>query len=208
MTDRVQITIKDPNAVSPRVTISTNQGDIVVELNEEKAPITVRNFLRYVDDGFYDGTIFHRVVENFVIQGGGFTPELVEKDTRNPIALEANNGLHNERGTIAMARTGEPNSATSQFFINLKNNVKDGDGLANLDPGGVDENGYAVFGKVVSGMTVVDQIAGVETHSESGFDDVPVEDIIITGIRRVQGAPTGGASDPTSETNGIKGDTQ
>jgi cyclophilin family peptidyl-prolyl cis-trans isomerase len=190
-TDRVQVTIKDPNATPPRVTIATSMGSIVVELNQDKAPITVRNFLRYVDDQFYDGLIIHRVVKDFVIQGGGFDPNLVLKQTRNPIVSESNNGLSNVRGAIAMARTSDPNSATSQFFIDLKNNTKGGDGTANLDPNGVDPVGYTVFGSVVSGMDIVDQIAAVTVQSRSGFDDVPVTDIMIQSIRRVQPQSSG-----------------
>jgi cyclophilin family peptidyl-prolyl cis-trans isomerase len=154
-----------------KVRISTSKGDIVVELNEEKAPITCKNFLQYVQDKFYDGTIFHRVIKGFMIQGGGSTADMRLKDTRSPIANEGKNGLKNDRGTIAMARKPDPDSATSQFYINQANN----DPL-NYSPG---NQGYAVFGKVVSGMDVVDAIASVRT----GPGDVPVETVLIKSIR-------------------------
>ncbi len=172
--DSTTTTDQDPH---PRVRIVTNKGTIVVELDREKAPITVSNFLRYVDDGFYDGTLFHRVVPGFVIQGGGFLPGLVRKDTRPPIINESNNGLSNVRGTIAMARTNDPDSATSQFFINLVDNTS-------LDYA-PDRPGYAVFGRVIEGMDVVDAIAEVETTSRNGFNDVPVEDVVIERIERI-----------------------
>ncbi len=173
----------DPNSTPddsgdsfPHVIIKTSKGTIEVELNREAAPLTVNNFLRYTDDKFYDGTIFHRVVPDFVVQAGGYTADLEEKETRDPILNEADNGLSNRRGTIAMARQSNPDSARSQFYINLSDNTEldAGDGRA----------GYAVFGEVVSGMDVVDDIASVETAEEGGFQDVPVEDITITSIRR------------------------
>ena len=160
----------------PIVTISTNVGDIVIRLFEQEALVTVKNFLAYVDEGFYNGTIFHRVVQNFMIQGGGFTSNMVQKETREPIKNESRNRLHNVRGTIAMARTSQPDSATAQFFINQRSNL-------NLDwmPGA---QGYAVFGEVTSGMNVVDFIATSETRSMRGFKNVPVEPIVIIEISR------------------------
>lgn len=158
-----------------KVQIKTNHGDIVVELDEEKAPITVKNFLTYVDDGFYTNTIFHRVIDGFMIQGGGFTKDMVKKETKSPIQLEANNGLSNTTGTIAMARTRDPNSATSQFFINVENNV-------NLDTVG---GGYAVFGKVVSGMEVVQKIRKVRTTTKGMHQNVPRESVMINSVERL-----------------------
>jgi len=157
---------------APRVKLATSAGDIVLELAPDKAPKTVANFLQYVRDKHYDGTVFHRVIDGFMIQGGGFTGDLKQKATRAPIALEAMNGLKNERGSIAMARTGDPNSATSQFFINLKSN----DMLNAPNPDG---HGYAVFGKVVSGMDVVDKIRQAATGSQGGMQDVPLAPITI-----------------------------
>lgn len=159
---------------NPVVVVETSMGNFSVELNPEKAPITVKNFLKYVDDGFYAGTVFHRVIPDFMIQGGGFTPEMREKPNNPPIPLEAGKGLSNERGTIAMARTSDPNSATSQFFVNVADNKP-------LDKGG---GGYAVFGKVVDGLDVVDKIVGVKTTSKGPHDDVPVEPIVIKSIKR------------------------
>ena len=157
---------------APRVKLSTSMGDIVVELAPEKAPKTVQNFLQYVKDKHYDGTIFHRVIDGFMIQGGGFTADLAQKPTREPIPLEASNGLKNDSYTIAMARTGNPNSATSQFFINVKNN----DGLNAPSPDGY---GYAVFGKVVAGKDVVDKIRAVPTGTKNGMQNVPVVPVVI-----------------------------
>jgi cyclophilin family peptidyl-prolyl cis-trans isomerase len=154
-----------------KVRISTTKGDIVVELNEEKAPVTCKNFLQYVQDKFYDGTIFHRVIKGFMIQGGGMTADMRQKPVRPPIVNEAKNGLKNDRGTIVMARTPNPDSATSQFFINHGNND-----FLNY---GVRDAGYAVFGKVVQGMDVVDAIANVPTRP----GDVPAETITINSIR-------------------------
>jgi peptidyl-prolyl cis-trans isomerase A (cyclophilin A) len=156
-------------ALAQKVKMSTSQGDIVVELDAVKAPKTVQNFIQYVKAGHYDGTVFHRVIDNFMIQGGGMTADLKEKPTRMPIPLESRNGLNNDRGTIAMARTSDPNSATSQFFINVKDN-----GFLNAAQSN-DGNGYAVFGKVVSGMDVVDKIRVVPT----GPRNVPVQPIVI-----------------------------
>jgi cyclophilin family peptidyl-prolyl cis-trans isomerase len=166
-------------AAPVQVLMKTNKGDIVLELNADKAPKTVANFLRYVDEGFYDGTIFHRVIKGFMIQGGGYTPDMVKKNTHEPIENEAKNGLKNVRGSIAMARTGDPHSATSQFFINHVNNP-------NLDYPSFDGWGYAVFGKVVSGMEVVDAIAATPTGPHGPMRDVPREPIIIQSVRRIQ----------------------
>jgi peptidyl-prolyl cis-trans isomerase B (cyclophilin B) len=157
-----------------KVTLQTSKGDIVLELNREKAPITVDNFVGYVKSGHYDGTIFHRVIEGFMIQGGGFESGLRQKPTREPIQNEANNGLSNETGTIAMARTMAPHSASAQFFINVKDNTFL-DHTAPTSQGW----GYAVFGKVVEGMDVVNEIKKVRTGSRGGHDDVPVEDVTI-----------------------------
>lgn len=155
------------------VVLETSKGNIEIELNRAKAPITVENFVTYVNEGFYNGTVFHRVIDGFMVQGGGFTEDGYEKDTHSAIKLESKNGLKNTVGTIAMARTNFPDSATSQFFIN----VADNDFLNNA-PG---NDGYAVFGKVISGMDVVNAIKAVETSSNGAYDDWPVEDIVITG---------------------------
>jgi len=162
-----------PLAWAQKVKLATSMGDIVVELDAAKAPKTVDNFVKYVKDGHYDGTVFHRVIPNFMIQGGGMTADMKEKSTRAPIPLEAGNGLRNERGTVAMARTMNPNSATSQFFINVKDND-----FLNADQAR-DGNGYAVFGKVVSGMDVVDKIRAVPTGSKGAHGDVPLSPVII-----------------------------
>jgi cyclophilin family peptidyl-prolyl cis-trans isomerase len=159
---------------NPVVIIKTSKGDIKIELDKENAPISVDNFLTYVEDGFYDGTIFHRVIKNFMVQGGGFTPDMQQKPTNAQIKNEADNGLKNERGTIAMARTGVVDSATSQFFINHADNTF-------LDHG-IKDYGYAVFGKVVDGMDVVDVIAVVQT----GPGDVPNEHVVIESITVVE----------------------
>ncbi len=156
-------------ALAQKVRLATSAGDIVVELDPAKAPKTVANFLQYVKAGHYDGTIFHRVIPNFMIQGGGMTPDMKEKETRAPIPLESRNGLLNERGTIAMARTPDPNSATAQFFINVKDNAFLNQAQAS------DGNGYAVFGKVIQGMDVVDKIKDTPT----GPGDVPLQPIVI-----------------------------
>jgi peptidyl-prolyl cis-trans isomerase B (cyclophilin B) len=154
------------------ITLKTNLGDIVLELDHDKAPATCANFEQYVRDGHYDGTIFHRVINNFMIQGGGFMPDMMQKATRDPIENEAKNGLRNLDGTIAMARTMAPHSATAQFFINVKDN-------GFLDYPGQDGWGYCVFGKVVEGMDVVKKIKGVETTNRAGHSDVPVEPVVI-----------------------------
>jgi peptidyl-prolyl cis-trans isomerase B (cyclophilin B) len=156
------------------VTLDTTHGNIVIELNEEKAPETVKNFLSYVNDGFYDGTIFHRVIPNFMIQGGGFLPGMTQKNTEEPVKNEADNGLPNDRGTIAMARTPDPHSATAQFFINHKDNA-----FLNYSAPTAQGWGYCVFGKVTDGMDTVDAIAAVGTGNKSGHADVPVEDVVI-----------------------------
>jgi cyclophilin family peptidyl-prolyl cis-trans isomerase len=165
-------------STSPIVVIDTSKGVIKVELYPEEAPKTVENFLKYVEDGHYDDTIFHRVIAGLIIQGGGYTPELREKPTRKPIPLEAAIGLQNVRGTIAMARTASRNSATAQFFINVGTN-KEFDRSA-------DNFGYAVFGRVVEGMNVVDLIAKAQTSRRPPFDDIPILPVIIEKIRRVQ----------------------
>lgn len=157
-----------------QVIFQTNKGNIVLELDAEKAPLTVENFLYYVDNKHYDGTIFHRVINDFMIQGGGFTKEFVQKKTQAPIKNEANNGLKNTRGTIAMARTSNIDSATSQFFINVKDNE-----FLNFQAPNVRSFGYCVFGKVVEGMDVVDAIKKSKTTHFQGHDDVPVEQIVI-----------------------------
>ena len=160
-------------AQAQKVKLSTSVGDIVVELDAAKAPKTVDNFLKYVKAGHYNGTVFHRVIPTFMIQGGGMTADLKEKPTRPPIPLESGNGLPNVRGSIAMARTGDPNSATSQFFINVKDNAR-------LDAANSpDGNGYTVFGKVIAGMDVVDKIRDVPTGSKGPYDDVPNTPITI-----------------------------
>lgn len=157
---------------NPKVRLNTSAGDIVLELYPEKAPKTVENFLQYVREQHYDGTIFHRVIDGFMIQGGGFTADFQQKPTRAPIALEAANGLKNDRGTIAMARTGNPNSATAQFFINVVNNPM-------LNAPNPDGYGYAVFGKVVQGMDTVDKIKGVATGNKGMHQNVPTQNVTI-----------------------------
>ncbi len=163
--------------VVPQVVIQTNMGNLEFELNSEKAPNTVKNFLQYVNSNYYDGTIFHRVMKGFMIQGGGFTKDMEEKKTLAPIAIESNNGLKNDRGTIAMARTSDPNSATSQFFINTKDND-----FLNYSAPTIRGYGYTVFGKVTKGMDVVDKIESVKTASKGYMDDVPVNPVIIERV--------------------------
>ena len=163
----------------PQVLLETTSGDILLELDPEKAPKTVENFLKYVDEGFYDNTIFHRVIPNFMIQGGGMDAKMKEKPTHDPIPNEADNGLKNERGTIAMARTADPHSASAQFFINHADNAF----LNHREPT-KDGWGYAVFGKVIDGMDVVDKIAKVKTRSQGIHDDVPVDMVLITKASR------------------------
>ncbi len=165
----------------PQVLLETNYGNIIIELFPEKAPKTVANFLRYVNEGFYDGTIFHRVIKDFMIQGGGYTADLQRKITHDPIPNEADNGLHNRIGYVAMARTSDPHSATSQFFINVANNSfldfreKHGRGW-----------GYAVFGRVVKGMRVVNKIRQVQTGWKHGMKDVPLKPVVILKARQIQ----------------------
>ena len=155
---------------APKVKLATSMGDIVVQLDPAKAPKTVENFLTYVKDKHYDGTIFHRVIDGFMIQGGGFSKDMAQKPTRAPIPLEAGNGLSNQRGTLAMARTNDPNSATAQFFINVVDNPR-------LDSY---SGGYAVFGRVVTGMDVVDKIRTVPVGNRAGHQNVPLEPVTIT----------------------------
>jgi cyclophilin family peptidyl-prolyl cis-trans isomerase len=174
-TEQGKETIVEPEetkATTNTVKLETSMGDIVIELNEKAAPVTVKNFLTYVEKGFYNGTIFHRVISNFMIQGGGFTQDMIQKKNLPPIVNEASNGLKNDRGTIAMARTQNPNSATSQFFINHRNNNP-------LNYTGSSNPGYAVFGKVTEGMDVVDKIAAVKTTVRARMKDVPLEPVII-----------------------------
>ncbi len=159
----------------------TSLGNFTVELFEKEAPVSVKNFLRYVDEQYYDGTIFHRVIPGFMVQGGGMEPGMGEKDTHEPIKNEAKNGLTNDRGTLAMARTNVVDSATAQFFINLKDNE-----FLNHQPGPPSAYGYAVFGKVTEGLDVIDKIAKVKTAARRPHADVPVEDVLITSIRRAE----------------------
>jgi peptidyl-prolyl cis-trans isomerase B (cyclophilin B) len=166
---------------NPRVNLETSKGKIVLELYADKAPQSVKNFLAYVDAGYYDGTIFHRVIPDFMIQGGGFTAEMKKKRTQPPIQNEADNGIRNQRGTIAMARTQDPHSATAQFFINTKDN-----GFLNHKGKSTQGWGYAVFGRVVEGMGVVDAISGVKTVTRGMYRDVPAEPVVIDRARRVK----------------------
>ena len=174
-------------APAPRVEFDTTAGAFVVELEATKAPETAENFLTYVRDGFYDGTVFHRVIPGFMVQGGGFTPELQQKATRSPVKNEAANGLANRRGTLAMARTNNPHSATAQFFINLADNSFLDQAAAR--PG---DFGYTVFGRVVSGMDTVETIAGVATANRGGHQNVPIEPVVIRSARVVEPPKPGG----------------
>jgi peptidyl-prolyl cis-trans isomerase A (cyclophilin A) len=168
------------HAANPIVEFETNQGNFKIELYPEKAPKTVSNFLYYVDNGFYKETIFHRVISNFMIQGGGFTRELLEKKTQPPITNESNNGLVNSTGTVAMARTNDPNSATSQFFINLiDNNFLN---YTSPEPSSV---GYCVFGKIIEGMNVIHKIGQLPTGNSRGFSDVPIRPVIIINAKHI-----------------------
>jgi peptidyl-prolyl cis-trans isomerase B (cyclophilin B) len=164
--------IKGDDKMSEVVVIETSMGNFEIELNREKAPITVENFITYVNEGFYDGVIFHRVIKNFMVQGGGFTPDGNQKDTHAEIKLESQNGLKNNKGTVAMARTNVPDSASSQFFINVVNND-----FLNYAPG---NDGYAVFGEVITGMDTVEKIKAVKTTTKTGMADWPVDDVVIT----------------------------
>lgn len=181
-TKDVQPDVKtDVKTVKPEATmvkLETSMGDIVIKLDKAAAPVTVKNFLAYAEAGFFDGTIFHRVIPNFMIQGGGFTAQMTRKQPNPPIVNEASNGLKNDRGTISMARTNDPDSATAQFFINHKDNAS-----LNYVAGG--NPGYAVFGKVTDGMDVVDAIAVVKTTVRMGMRDVPVEPVVITSAKVV-----------------------
>ena len=170
----------------PAVVLSTSMGEIKIGLYEKEAPETVKNFLDYVSDGFYDNTIFHRVIPNFMIQGGGFSPDMRQKDTKRPIRNEADNGLQNDEGTVAMARTNATHSATSQFFINVtRNSFLDHQSQANF--------GYCVFGRVIEGLDVVKQMEGVQTGRHGMYDDVPLEPIVIQSARVVAAVePTDG----------------
>jgi peptidyl-prolyl cis-trans isomerase A (cyclophilin A) len=159
------------------IRFETTLGDFTIELLEKEAPLSVANFLRYIDDEFFDGTIFHRIVPGFVIQGGGFTEDMTQKTTQPPVKNEADNGLKNKRGTLSMARTNDINSATSQFFVNLKDNDFLDHSRANF--------GYAVFARVTEGMDVVDKIAAVKTGRRRGFDDVPEDAVIMKSVRRI-----------------------
>jgi peptidyl-prolyl cis-trans isomerase A (cyclophilin A) len=161
-----------------KVKMATSKGDIIIGLNQSKAPVSVKNFLSYVDKKYYDGTIYHRVIKGFMIQGGGFTSDMKKKNTGKAIKNEAKNGLTNEEGTIAMARTGVVDSATSQFFINVANN-------ASLNHQGDSNFGYAVFGRVIKGMPVVNKIKATTTGTKMGFRDVPLETVIIKSIKRI-----------------------
>ncbi len=173
--------MNEETAVNPQVLLETSMGNITIQLDTENAPTTSANFLAYVDDGYFVETIFHRVIPNFMIQGGGITADMKDKpNKRAPIQNEANNSLKNDRGTLAMARTGDPHSATAQFFINLADNA-----FLNYSSETMQGWGYAVFGKVTDGMDVVDAIAGVNTGSKGGHQDVPLETITITGVSRL-----------------------
>jgi len=175
----------DTESENPKVLMRTTDGDITIQLFADKAPITVENFLQYVDEGYFDGTIFHRVIPNFMIQGGGFTTNLQEKATRDPIINESRNKLHNTRGTLAMARTNDPDSATAQFFINQRSNLR-----LDWSPG---KEGYTVFGEVIDGMQVVDIIALSKTgpanaqtsQGQAVFQDVPIKPIEIVSVTRL-----------------------
>ena len=167
--------------INPKVVLETSKGKIVLELYPDNAPETVKNFLNYVDAKYYDGMIFHRVIPNFMIQGGGFTTDMKRKTTRPPIKNEADKGLKNDRGTIAMARTGDPHSATAQFFINSKNND-----FLNYRSKTQQGWGYAAFGKVVDGMKTVDAISAVKTKTIGGFRDVPAEQVVIKSAKIIK----------------------
>jgi cyclophilin family peptidyl-prolyl cis-trans isomerase len=170
-------------AQNPRVEMRTNLGVITLELQPENAPETVKNFLQYVKDGFYNGTIFHRVIADFMVQGGGFTPDMQQKKTRDPIKHEGGNGLKNQVGTIAMARTAEPHTATSQFFINVVDNQ-----MLDFRGPGPQEVGYTVFGKVVTGLDVVNKIRNVQTTSKGGHQNVPVQTVLIERVTLLEAA--------------------
>lgn len=172
---------EDATVKNPRVLLDTSEGKIVLELYQDKAPKTVKNFLDYVDAGFYDGTIFHRVIPDFMIQGGGFTSDMKEKTTRTPVKNEADSGLKNIRGTVAMARTSDPNSATAQFFINTADNNF-------LDHKNKSEQGwgYAVFGKVVDGIEAVNAVSAVKTTTRGPHQDVPTDPVVIKRASKIE----------------------
>lgn len=188
-------------ANNPVVEIKTNQGTMVAELYADKAPVTVKNFLSYVDSGFYNGTLFHRAINSFMVQGGGFTPGLKQKPTLAPIKNEASAALPNKTGTLAMARTNDPDSATSQFFINLNDNKHLN--FYKPEPGYI---GYAVFGKVTKGFEIAEKIGHAPTHSAGAFDDVPNSDIVIESITRVEqaAAPATPAKKPSKKKSSPK----
>jgi peptidyl-prolyl cis-trans isomerase A (cyclophilin A) len=165
------------DADAPVVILTTSLGEIDIQLDPKSAPVSTANFLAYVNKKFYDGTIFHRIIPGFMVQGGGFNPDMTEKPTDAPIKNEASNGLHNLRGTISMARTNDPNSATSQFFLNLVNNS------SSLDAGGPSGDGYAVFGKITKGLDVIDKMATVETATVGGNENVPVKPVTLITAR-------------------------
>ena len=173
------VSVGGARAANPVVVMDTSLGTVKIELFEDKAPTTVKNFLTYVKDKHYDGLIFHRVIEDFMIQGGGFEPGMKERKTKDPIKNESGNGLSNLRGTIAMARTSDLDSATSQFYINVKDNK-------GLDGKPGQATGYTVFGRVIEGMDVVDKIRAVKTGSKMGFRDVPEEDVVIKSVKVVE----------------------
>lgn len=169
------------NMTNPKIKIETTKGDIILELDGKNAPNSTKNFVEYVQAGFYDGTIFHRVIPGFMVQGGGMNPDMSEKETNAPIKNEANNGLKNDRGTIAMARTNDPHSASSQFFINVKDNA-----FLNFSSESMQGWGYAVFGKVTEGMDVVDAIVAVKTGNQGYHSDVPVESVVMNKVTVVE----------------------
>ncbi len=171
---------KPQNPNNPIVLMSTSMGDVKIELFKDKAPKTVENFLGYVNDEFYDGTIFHRVIPRFMIQGGGFAPDMKQKPTKAPVKNEAGNGLKNDLGTLAMARTSDVDSATAQFFVNVKDND-----FLNHKNDSLQGFGYCVFGKVIEGLKVAQKIAGVQTGTKGTYEDVPVEPVVIKSMRVV-----------------------
>ena len=172
---------EDVAAENPQILLDTSKGEVVLELYPDKAPDTVKNFLNYVDTKFFDGTIFHRVIPNFMIQGGGFTDDMKQKPTQAPIKNEADSGIKNDRGTIAMARTGDPHSATGQFFINTVDND-----FLNHKNKTQQGWGYAAFGKVIKGMDTVDAISAVKTSNRGSYQDVPVEAVVIKSAKRLK----------------------
>ena len=171
-------------SANPSVVVKTSMGSFTIELFQDKAPETVKNFLLYVDEGFYTGTIFHRVIDGFMVQGGGLDEKMTKKQTRKPIVNEAGNKLKNTVGTVAMARTGEPNSATAQFFVNVKDNA-----FLDYRDSSADGIGYCVFGKVTAGMDVVEKIKAVPTGVKNGMRDVPLTPVVIESVTRVKAAP-------------------